>query len=225
MFKKLINLAKSTYELFTLKEAVFLTKLRKKTERKVISPIMVTSTYIGSAGAIWFIPALIMMRNKKYRFDGILVIAGITTDVFVNTLVSKFLFHRRRPWTRLPSVKSFSSLSLGYSFPSGHALTSATAGTIFILSNKLNIIWALPLASLISFSRAYLFAHYPSDIIVGIIDGVITGKLFYYEGHKLLKEGKLKFIERIIKNNYFFNYFNLLNPLEYIEKLFKTIFI
>ena len=56
----------------------------------------------------------------------------------------------------------------------GHTLSSFAAAMIIFAANKR---WGIPafiLASLIAFSRMYLFVHYPTDIIAGILIGLFS---------------------------------------------------
>ncbi|MBG0765902.1 MAG: phosphatase PAP2 family protein, partial [Tissierellales bacterium] len=60
-----------------------------------------------------------------------------------------------------------------YSFPSGHT-TSSFAASISILIKKRKIGFGFVFLALgIAFSRLYLMVHYPSDIIGGIVLGLI----------------------------------------------------
>ena len=66
-----------------------------------------------------------------------------------------------------------------YSFPSGHSNAAfAVAVAIFSRSKRLGIP-VLILASLIAFSRMYLFVHWPTDIIGGIVTGTIGAVISY----------------------------------------------
>ncbi len=224
MLKKLIKLAKSEFKRFTLKELKTLLKIKKLTRNAGSTLVMRTFTVLGSAGFLWTLPTLYFMKDRKYRFTGFLVFTGIATDVLLNTLLSKILFHRKRPWRRMPEEFVPLSLATGYSFPSGHALVNATVATILILDNKRSLIIVLPVTGLIIFSRIYLFAHYPSDVIAGATEGIIIGDLIYNEGNKLLKEGKLEPVERVLDDDYFFDYKNLLHPIEYFKRLLTTFF-
>ena len=62
----------------------------------------------------------------------------------------------------------------GFSFPSGHTQNFSTWSTLFAIKSKkkwLAIVVAV-LIALVAFSRLYLGAHYPSDVIVGLALGV-----------------------------------------------------
>lgn len=198
ILKKITKLVKSYSELITLKDSIGLFKIKNKYRSKILNPIMETFTFIGSGGAVWGLPILIDFLNKKTRLDSILAFTSVSIDVMSNNLFTKLFFHRPRPCHRYPEEYFRGSLPFGYSFPSGHALTSFSAATVFTLSNWKNIFWALPLASLISFSRAYLFVHYPSDIYSGILGGIISGSLVYFYGHKIYNERKFPILNAIV---------------------------
>ena len=62
-----------------------------------------------------------------------------------------------------------------YSFPSGHTGSAfALAVVIFMVMDRKYGIIALILASLMGFSRLYVGIHYPSDVLGGVILGVVT---------------------------------------------------
>lgn len=88
-----------------------------------------------------------------------------------------------RPFTKGISCVRLDTAT-GYSFPSGHTQGFATWSTVFALKYKklwLSILTGV-LIALVAFSRLYLGAHYPSDVIVGVLLGVgvavIGGLLF-----------------------------------------------
>lgn len=87
-----------------------------------------------------------------------------------------------------PSVRCESDVQLliarpaDYSFPSGHTAASfaAVAALYFAGARK----WwkiMLPLAILMAFSRMYLYVHYPTDVLGGMIVGCAAG----YFGNRL----------------------------------------
>ena len=69
------------------------------------------------------------------------------------------------------------------SFPSGH--TAASFAAVFALKCSGSPLWrpAAVLASIIAFSRMYLYVHWPSDILGGVLLGAAVG----WAGAKLVK--------------------------------------
>ena len=100
---------------------------------------------------------------------------------FVGTILNQFLkllFRVPRPWVRDPSftiVDSAKSQATGYSFPSGHTQNAVgTFGGIARSTRRKGLRWAMILlAALVSFSRMYLGAHYPSDVGVALVMAVV----------------------------------------------------
>ena len=66
-----------------------------------------------------------------------------------------------------------------HSFPSGHAADVWTGATIlFVVAKQVSLKFSLILvAILVSLSRVTLGAHYPIDILVGSLVGLLTGSL------------------------------------------------
>ena len=97
-----------------------------------------------------------------------------------------------RPFTRgISCVRE--GTATGYAFPSGHTQEFATWSTVVALKFKklwLSIITGV-LILLVGFSRLYLGAHYPSDVIVGILLGVGIATLSNYLFEKVPDTRKL----------------------------------
>lgn len=77
-----------------------------------------------------------------------------------------------------------------YSFPSGHTAASFASVTALYLAGEKKL-WkpALVLACLIAVSRLYLYVHYPTDVLGGMVFGILAG----YVGYLIVKflEAKL----------------------------------
>jgi len=124
----------------------------------------------------------IITKNIALRYLAIGGIIGIAfADILVGTL--KILINEPRPFITLDNVHLLVNENDPYSFPSGHTGNIFAIATTLGLSWKFNIrtksiklAWLLiPLAFIIGFSRIYVGVHYPFDVVVGAIIGVIAG--------------------------------------------------
>lgn len=131
---------------------------------------------------------------KKDKKCGMMMCGSVIIGAFLTTIVIKNIVYRPRPYIDSEIYKSWWELfklkaDWDTSFPSGHAC-AATAGVTayFIWTKKKSIAWlAFLYPIIIAASRMYLCVHYPSDIIAGMIVGVISAfvcipcvKLIYY---------------------------------------------
>ena len=65
-----------------------------------------------------------------------------------------------------------------FSFPSGHTIACFEASVVMLKNNKWVGIPAFILGLLVSFSRMYLYVHYPTDVLMS----VVLGTLFAFIG-------------------------------------------
>ena len=144
--------------------------------------LMPKLTLLGSGGAIWLLAAGGMLCTKKYRRQGVILLAGLAVGVLVGNVCLKNLIARPRPCWLDDSVMMLISSPTDYSFPSGHTLSSVIGATVLTKTDRRFGWAAIPLAAVIAFSRLYLFVHFPSDILAGAILGVIIGEAVYRIG-------------------------------------------
>jgi len=146
----------------------------------VLDKIMIIATSWGNMGFIWLAMAGIMTSNKKTRSIGLITLATLILGAIVSEGILKHLIQRPRPYTDFPSIQMLVDKVTSYSFPSGHATSSFAAA--YVLSRYLKkyapVFWTMACA--IAFSRIYLFMHYPTDIVAGIILGLLCGKTVSY---------------------------------------------
>jgi undecaprenyl-diphosphatase len=146
----------------------------------ILDKIMVLITTLGDAGIIWIILALILLCIKKTRKCGILLLLSLVTGLILGNGILKNLVARSRPCWIDESIPLLIPKPHDYSFPSGHTLASFESAIMIFLHNKKWGSVALVIAILISFSRMYLFVHFPTDILGGIIlAGVISISLYH----------------------------------------------
>ncbi|PQJ19665.1 phosphatase PAP2 family protein [Tenacibaculum sp. SG-28] len=129
-----------------------------------------------------------------YMFRQLGVKKGVFTLVFLIFLVAfsdqftnfiKGITSRTRPCNTdalQDHLRYFSYKPKGYSFWSGHASLSTTFTVFMILMfrTRSKSIYALLVFPLFfGYSRIYLGVHYPLDVTMGYISGIILGWLFF----------------------------------------------
>jgi undecaprenyl-diphosphatase len=146
--------------------------IRTNMRSSILDFIMPFITKLGNGGMIWIVVALAFIKSKQYRTDGFMVIGSLLFCILIGNFTIKPLVSRLRPCDINTTTPLLISRPTDYSFPSGHTMSSFAAASVIFHANTSLGIAALILASLIAFSRLYLFVHYPSDIIVGVILGI-----------------------------------------------------
>lgn len=138
-------------------------------------------TRISDYGFIWMILICVLIVSKKYRKIGFIVAFSFLL-ARIEVHVIKELVKRPRPFVELTYLKPYISKPTSYSFPSSHAISSfATIGVLVnMINNKYIKIILIFTAFLVSFSRLYLLVHYPSDLLAGMILGLISSKIAIY---------------------------------------------
>lgn len=104
----------------------------------------------------------------------LVVVTAFTADTMIKSLVRE-----QRPCRTLHTVTLEACPAPGdWSFPSNHAaIAAAAAVAIWLTHRRLGAI-AIPAALLMAFSRVWVGAHYPHDVILGLIVGAaVAGPL------------------------------------------------
>ncbi len=123
-----------------------------------------------SYSLIFFLPVFYYFGKTKAIIE--VALALIITGILMPAL--KYTFRHKRPVTLLEDVHLLEPVSLK-SFPSAD---TAYAFTLFGVSLFFFPIWAIVLmfiyAVLIAYGRIYMGAHFPLDVIVGAVLGLIS---------------------------------------------------
>lgn len=119
-------------------------------------------------GEFWIVLALILLCFKKTRKAGVAMAIAMACGFLVGNMGLKNLFARIRPYDMVEVEMLVEHLS-DFSFPSGHTLVSFNAAIALHHYHRKWGIAALVLASVIACSRLYLFVHYPTDVMAGVL--------------------------------------------------------
>jgi membrane-associated phospholipid phosphatase len=143
--------------------------------QKWLDLLMLLATQIGNMLTALFLASLFFAMS--YQILAIEVILGtLTLWLLVETI--KALTDRARPFLALQGARIVGWREPGRSFPSGH--TSQTFFLVTLISHRfpLGIAGTIALyavAVLVGFTRMYVGAHYPRDVIGGAVLGSVWG--------------------------------------------------
>ncbi|MCQ2491555.1 MAG: phosphatase PAP2 family protein [Lachnospiraceae bacterium] len=143
--------------------------------RDSFTPVLKVLTTIGNAGAIWIVLGLILTLNKRTRKVGIIFLVFLAIEHFGINTTLKHHFARPRPFVQDPAITLLINAPKDTSFPSGHSSASFFAATYLYRYKKYLGVPAIILAGLIAFSRLYFYVHFPSDVLVGSLEGILVG--------------------------------------------------
>ena len=145
---------------------------------------MTKITFLGNGGLIWIAAAIVLLAIPKYRKSGIALSIGLLACLVIGNLTLKPLVARARPYEFVEGIELLINRPADFSFPSGHTLSSVVSASILTMSDKRFGYVAIPLAVLIAFSRLYLYVHFPTDILGGIIIGGVISTVIYFVFYK-----------------------------------------
>lgn len=146
----------------------------------ILDKIMVALSTLGNAGIFWIVLSVILLIPKKYRKCGFQMMLSMALCYIVGNLILKNLIARDRPCWIDPSVQLLVKSPWDYSFPSGHSMNGFTASVAMLCNDRKIGIPAVILAAFIAFSRLYNFVHFPTDVIAGIVIGIVMALLVNY---------------------------------------------
>lgn len=145
----------------------------------LLDKLVVAVTSLGNSGIFWIlltIAMLIFAREKKAAWTSAL---ALIFSLLVCNILLKNLVARERPCWIDPSVELLVKMPQDFSFPSGHSSASfASAVSVFLYYRKQGAA-ALALAVGIALTRLYLFVHFPTDVLIGSLLGILEALAAY----------------------------------------------
>lgn len=160
-----------------------------------LDPIMLFfSSYIGWLLACLLMAGFIYFKAEVWKKTGVFFFFLSTGLSALLTNVIKMFIERPRPihnqlW--VDSIHAIEKYSDSFSFFSSHSATTFTMAVFFLLffrKKKFYGIIAVLWATVVAYSRIYVAKHYPFDVFVGILFGIMIGIV----GYKLFQNFKKK---------------------------------
>ena len=131
----------------------------------------------GLTVIIWILALIFWISWEEYNHHKFilyfLLSFGIST--FFVEVILKNIVQRLRPWVVWHLMQNGCPAS--FSFPSGHAAGAFAGAVIFAHFDPKRKYWYYLLASLIAFSRIYLYCHFFLDVVAGGLIGYAIGRI------------------------------------------------
>ncbi|SMC21859.1 undecaprenyl-diphosphatase [Clostridium acidisoli DSM 12555] len=170
--------------------------INRKMKNKYLDKVMPVITSLGNLGVVWLAIAVILLFVEKNKSIGEVVILTMIFSTIVGEGIIKHLVKRVRPCNQKNNSTLLIVKPISYSFPSGHTLSSFAAAevlSIYFINYKIIFI---TIALLIALSRIYLYVHYPTDVIAGMLIGILCSKLIFI----ILQEIYINNVGTFLKN-------------------------
>ena len=190
---------------FTQFDGNFLIGIQRSLHADWLTPVMKFITLFGENGIFWILVCVILLLFKRTRRLGIICSVSLAFTFLCCNLIIKPSVDRTRPWVVFREVIRYLEPPGDASFPSGHTANSmGPAWALFIASRPSSrkgyaevpclgwrgdgvsakivhriSIAAVVLALLVGLSRLYLGMHYPSDVAVGLLLGMVCAAIMF----------------------------------------------
>ncbi len=130
------------------------------------------------AGNAWFIPALAVLaaaliwkggRRGRVFVLMLALVIGAGDGLVINTV--KKAVARPRPYATITEARLLTGKGGVGAMPSSHTSTWVAAALIAAVCYRRSWRFMVPLAGCMAFSRVYVGAHYPTDVLAGVVLG------------------------------------------------------
>ena len=144
--------------------------------------LMPKATLLAEDGIFLIVLGLLFLLMKSRRVIGMEILTGMGIGLLCGNLILKNLIARPRPCWLNPDVVLLIQNPTDFSMPSAHTMHCFIVATVLMHHDRRAGVPAVVLASLVGFSRLYLYVHFPTDVLfgalLGIGIGILTIKLF-----------------------------------------------
>ena len=148
---------------------------------------MLALTNIMHRGDGWLLILLLLTLHDRKR--GLRALRGVAPALWLATATVEFpikrFFRRKRPFSSIVRAIIVGRKPGSYSFPSGHSAAAFAGLALLQRFYPEGRPLFRTIATLVGFSRIYLGAHYPGDVLTGALTGFVLARAY----RRLLRAG------------------------------------
>ena len=154
--------------------------MRTYYKHHILNEIMKFISFCGDFGMSWLIIILITNIYEPTRQMSIKMLIALISATLIGQITIKSIVRRKRPCHTYSDLPLLIPTPSDLSFPSGHTTSSFACSTILFLFYPVAGIIGYIYALLTGISRLYLFVHYLSDVVCGMILGISIGIIVFH---------------------------------------------
>lgn len=141
-----------------------------------LSPILAFYTRLGDHGLLWIVLCALLLLFPRTRRAGLAGAFALILSLLCTNILLKHIFTRTRPWLVLEGLLPLVAEPDPNSFPSGHSSAAIAAAAAWwrYLPRPWRLAAALS-AALMALSRLYVGVHFPTDVLCGVLVGLLCG--------------------------------------------------
>lgn len=145
----------------------------------VLDAFFTLFTRLGNGGLLWIILSMAMLLYPKTRRAGFYALVALAFGLLCTNIVLKHMVGRIRPWLVVEGLIHLVEISDPNSFPSGHTCAAFAAGCTWARFAQKGWIKVLATgqAVLMGLSRLYVGVHFPTDVLIGAVVGILCAWL------------------------------------------------
>jgi undecaprenyl-diphosphatase len=147
---------------------------------KWLDGLIARFSWIMTGGHAWILVMLADAFCKRHRATktALAVLPALYLATYTVEIPIKKYFRRRRPFISIVRAIVVGRKPGSHSFPSGHSAAAFAGATLLQSHYPRGRRLFFTIALLVAFSRVYLGAHYPGDVISGGLAGTALAKLY-----------------------------------------------
>lgn len=157
-------------------EAGILLWIQENLRAEWLDHVMPYVSKINDGGILAILAVIVLVAWSRYRKVGLTAFGSLGVEFIIVNLLLKPNVERTRPFIVLDQLQLLGSTPTDFSFPSGHTGSAFAVATVMLLCMPAKYgVTAVVVSTLIAFSRLYNAAHYPTDVLTGMVIGILTG--------------------------------------------------